>query len=142
MKLEIEPIPQSSWGISLANKLGEKEWDKIRKDVYKKAKCTCIICGEGGEMNCHEVWQFDYRKKIQRLVGFECLCKLCHDVKHFGRSLGVNPKTYVEKLVKHWCKVNNRTVQAFYNYQKEVFEENKRRAKIYWVVKAGRYTLV
>ena len=141
MKLEIEPIPNSSWGISLANKLGGREWKSISDDVKKKANYTCEICGGKEEMHCHEVWEFDYKRKIQRLKGLECLCVLCHDTKHFGRSVSVHGKTYMEKLIKHWCEVNKKTRQDFYHYQQDIFEENKRRAKVFWVVKAGRYIL-
>ena len=43
LRLEIEPIPGASWGISLANRLPQEEWTKIRREVYKKASYTCQI---------------------------------------------------------------------------------------------------
>jgi hypothetical protein len=142
LKLEIESIPVSSWGISLANLLGQKEWTEIRQQVYRDSDYQCYICGvDGVQLNCHETWKFSYKTKIQSLVDFQCLCKLCHDCKHFGRSKSVYDKAYVQKLVEHWCKVNKRTVEQFREYEVEVFEINKKRANIFWQVKVGRRIL-
>lgn len=143
MKLEIEPIPISSWGISLANRLPKSEWGRVRQKVYRDADYKCEICGNtNSTLNCHEVWKFDDRKRIQRLVGFECLCKLCHDVKHFGRSLGTYNGGYIKELIKHWCRVNKKKESDFYVYQRKIFEINKKRADKFYVVKIGRGFLV
>lgn len=142
LKLKIQPIPNSTWGISLANKMPSKEWLDLTVKVYRDADYTCEICGATGvKLHCHEVWEFDDRKKIQRLVRLECCCELCHNVHHFGRSTVVYKPSYVEKLIKHWCKVNGKTKQDFIEYQKEIFEINKRRAKIFYIVKVGRMIL-
>ena len=142
MILTIEPIPISTWGISLANRLDKEEWDEIRHKVYKNAKYRCQICGAAGTtLHCHEVWKFDDRRKIQRLVGFLCLCELCHDVKHFGRSIEVKGKAYVERLIKHWCRMNNKSEKDFYLYERKVFELNKKRSEKFYMVKVGRRIL-
>ena len=143
LRLEIEPIPVSTWGISLANKLPRVEWDKIRHKVYKEANWTCQICGDTSRvLHAHEIWRFDNKRKIQGLVRIECVCKLCHDVKHFGRSTEVYTKTYVGKLLKHWCEINQKKEKDFYIYQAKILEISKKRADIFYVVKVGRRILV
>lgn len=142
LKLEIEPRPISTWGITLANRLEKKEWDEIRHEVYRDAGYACEICGNTNDkLHCHEQWVLDDRKLVQRLVGFECCCELCHDVHHMGRSREVYPKDYVEQLVKHWCKANKKTEKDFRLYEAKIFEMNKKRANKFYIVKVGRKIL-
>jgi len=143
LKLAIEPKPISTWGITLASRLSRKEWDDIRTKCYRLADYTCQVCGAaGGKLHCHECWNFDDKKNIQRLASFQCLCELCHDVKHFGRSSQVYDKAYVGKLASHWCKVNKMTEQDFRDYEIQIRQMNKKRADKFYVVKVGRKTLV
>lgn len=89
--LEVEIIPSKSWYNNVRSNVSEKEWDIIRKKCYKKAGYKCEICGDSGldqgmshRVECHEIWNYDNKTKIQKLVGFISLCPLCHKVKHFG----------------------------------------------------------
>ena len=142
LKLQIEPRPASTWGITLANLLPRREWDEVRHRSYKEANYQCEICENADDkLNCHEVWGFDDRKKIQKLLTILCLCVLCHDVKHFGRSSQVYDKKYQEKLIKHWCKVNSKTKMDFQKHLAEIRMINKKRAGKLYVVKVGRGTL-
>lgn len=142
LKLTIEPRPVSTWGITLASRLSKSEWDEIRSGVYRDADYKCQICSSNsGPLHAHEVWRFEDRKRIQRLVGFLCLCRLCHDVKHFGRSSEVYKRDYIEKLISHWCQVNGKTRGDFQVYLQIIFEQNKRRADKFYIVKVGRRIL-
>lgn len=142
LKLAIEPRPHSTWGVTLANLLPRKEWDKLRFECYRDADYQCEICENvNDKLHCHECWKFDDRKKVQRLVGAQCLCVLCHDVKHFGRSSQVYPADYVQKLIRHWCKINEKTRADFSRHMAEIKLINQRRAKSYYIVKVGRRTL-
>jgi len=143
LKLRMEPRPISTWGITLASRLDRKEWDGIRQKVYKDAGYKCEICGSGdSQLHCHEKWSFDDRKRIQRLVGFECLCRKCHDVKHFGRSQEVYGKEYVEKLKEHWCKVNKKGMVDFRRHEAEIHQISRKRVDRQYIVKVGRRILV
>ena len=143
LKLAIEPRPSSTWGITLANLLPKKEWDEIRFDCYREADYQCEICENvNDKLHCHEVWGFDDRKKIQKLLTIICLCILCHDVKHFGRSSQVYDKKRVEKLIIHWCKVNDKTKADFQKHLAEIRIINRKRADKYYIVKVGRRTLI
>lgn len=140
--MTIEPRPASTWGITLANLLPKEEWNEIRQQVYWEADYTCVICGSTKQpMHAHEQWLLDDKKKVQRLVGIECCCRLCHDVHHFGRSSMVYRKTYREELVKHWCKVNSKSQEDFNRYYAEVQTLSRKRANIYYIVKVGKFHL-
>jgi hypothetical protein len=142
LKLEIQPIPASSWGISLANKLDRQDWDKLRKKCYEEAGWACEICGETNlALHCHEVWEFDLKKKLQRLHHLECCCELCHEVHHYGRSRVVHGTEYAEKLKNHWCQTNKKTKREFNIYLMEIQELNRKRADKFWTVKVGRRIL-
>ena len=58
-----------------------------------------------------------------------------------GRSKAVYDKFYIEKLIDHWCKVNNKTIQDFYQYEALVYKMSKRRFGKTYVIKVGRRTL-
>lgn len=140
--LQIEPRPSSTWGITLATLLPKKEWDQIRHECYRIADYECVICGSTeGPLHAHEVWGFDDRRKIQKLVDVECLCKRCHDVKHFGRSTMVYSRNYQAELIAHWCKVNSKTRQNFEAHLAEIKEMSRKRANYYYIVKVGRNQL-
>jgi len=142
LRLKIEPIPQFTWGVSLANKLPREEWDELRQKVYRDANYECEICGETNKtLFCHEVWEFDDRRGIQRLVRLECCCELCSDVHHFGRTKVSKPASYVDKCIGHWCRVNKKTRNDFLVYEQEIRRINKRRVNIPYIVKVGRRTL-
>ena len=142
LKLRIEPLPASTWGISLANKLPYNEWKEIRQKVYRDAGYRCEICGATDRtLHCHEVWVFDLRRKIQRLVRLECCCELCHDVHHFGRTSETRSKSYCERCVGHWCRLNKKSRSEFMGYLQEIKTINIKRADIQFIVKIGRRIL-
>lgn len=142
LKLRIEPIPQFTWGISLASKLPKEEWDELRQKVYRRANYRCEICGSTiRALHCHEVWEFDFRRKIQRLSKLECCCELCHDVHHFGRTKMTKSRKDVEICIEHWCQVNRKTRSDFLQYQEEIRRQNLKKVDIPWIVKIGRRIL-
>jgi len=138
LKLAIEPRPASTWGVTLSNLLPKKEWLELARQCKWEADYTCVICSvDGQEMHAHERWKFDDRRKIQRLVDIICVCVLCHDTIHFGRSSQVYSKKYQAELVNHWCKVNKLSRQDFQNHLNDIREINRKRVKIFYVVKVG-----
>ena len=142
LKLRIEPKPVSTWGVTLASRLPREEWNDLRQKVYRNADYTCEICGATNRtLHCHEVWAFDEKRLIQKLVRLECCCELCHDVHHFGRSHETKSHSYIDRLIGHWCKVNKKTRADFMRYENEIRVLNKKRANKQYIVKVGRKTL-
>lgn len=134
MILTIELIPSTSWFSNLRSLLEKEEWDKIRKGCYKKAAYKCEICGGKGPIHpveCHETWDYDEEKKIQKLVGLIALCPSCHQTKHYGLAM-INGKE--QSVKKHLMKINSLTEKEVDEYIKLVFEEWKRRNKIQWTL--------
>ncbi len=141
LKLEITPIPNSTWGVSLSGKLPKDEWDKIRRECYRQADYQCEICGAEDTLFAHEIWRFDNKKRIQHFAGLECCCRDCSDVHHFGRSSQVYSKARQEELIKHWCRTNGKTRRDFQTHLSEVFEISKKRVDKLYIVKIGNKIL-
>ena len=146
LKLTIDPIPISSWGISLASKLGKKKWDELRHKVYFEADYACSACGQvNEELHCHEQWVFKKTSRtegIQSLAGFVCLCKTCHNCAHLGRSMEVYDKEYVEKLMRHMEKVNGISRSQLLKYIYKIRGLNYKRAQVFWRIKIGNMEII
>lgn len=82
-----EEIHEPSLRELLINSGKRKEWNIIRKKVYEKDGCACSVCGAKGRLDCHEIWEYENKKHIQKLVGFTSLCFLCHMIKHVNNLL-------------------------------------------------------
>jgi len=115
MKLEVEFVPMQLWGTSIANRYPQ-QWDRLRKECYRRAGYRCEICGGQGRnwpVEAHEVWEYiideSSKTACQRLVRLIALCPDCHRFKHFGRSQSVLPKAQLQALIVHACHVNGCT---------------------------------
>lgn len=141
-KLTIEPIPQCNWGKSLAHLLPPPIWNDIRREVYERFNHTCAVCkSTERRLHCHEKWDFDMVKKVQRLAGFQCLCEDCHDIKHWGRTVIVSRRKSdykrISDLTRHFCEVNKCSEASFVAYQHEVHALLRRRGRIDFKVDFG-----
>ena len=144
MKLTIEPIPESTWGTSLANLLPSSIWDELRREVYEGFDYTCAICGAvDKQLHCHEKWSYDDKANMQKLVGFQCLCVDCHSIKHWGRTVAEAHKSgdtnILVELTKHFCKVNNCTSDAFSLYKVEIGNLSQSRNRRRYKVNFGKF---
>lgn len=112
----------------------KEQWNKIKSDVYKKAKYVCEICGKTGTkhpVECHEIWQYNDIKLLQKLVGMIALCPNCHMVKHIGLAQ-INGK--MTQAISHLKKVNKISDDEAQQYIKNSFLIwNERSSKI-WTV--------
>jgi hypothetical protein len=62
-------------------------WDRLRRQVAADVGQRCEICGGRGwrwPVECHERWDYDDDRKIQRLERLVALCPACHEAKHAG----------------------------------------------------------
>ena len=141
LKLTIELVPSTAWTENLRKYLSKKDWDKIRKETYAKAGYRCEICGVEGRMNCHEIWEYDDKNHIQKLLGFIALCSMCHHVKHIGFAgiLAREGKLDYEKVVEHFMAVNNCDRRTFEEHRKRAFLIWEERSKYEWKIDLGDF---
>jgi hypothetical protein len=134
LKLTIELVPSSAWFNNLRMLLKPYMWDRIRKKVYTKYDYKCGICGAGGKLDCHEVWEYDDKKKIQKLTNLIALCQNCHNVKHIGLSelRGSNGEVDMDKLIKHFMDVNDCGRSTFLEHKRKAYEVWEERSRHEW----------
>jgi hypothetical protein len=133
-KLTIELVPQSSWYKNVRSSVSTDEWDIIRKRVYKQAHYCCEICGDAGThhpVECHEIWEYEDKKHIQKLVGLIALCPACHEVKHIG--FAQLQGRYAE-AISHLCKVNSISRNKAYAMVEKAGDINAKRGKKPWTL--------
>ena len=145
MKLELELIPEGSWYSSLAHLLPKEVWDTLRREVYSLSNYTCIICGATNtRVNCHETWKWNDKTRVQKLMGFRCLCDDCHLIKHWGRTVrlvheGKLPSDTIERLTKHFCTVNNCTLEDFQLHKVKSGDLYQKRSRHKYRIDFGKF---
>jgi len=134
MDLIIELVPKSSWYSNLRSELPKEDWDRIRRESYRKAEYKCEICGGVGPnhpVECHEIWHYDESENIQRLDGVISLCPDCRQVKHIGLAGIVGKK---EQAIDHLAKVNGWPRELAEEHVQEAFAEWARRSTKKWTL--------
>jgi hypothetical protein len=142
LKLTIELVPKTSWYNNVRAVVSPAQWDKIRKASYKNFNFKCGICNAEGRLSCHEIWEYDDEKYIQKLAGFIALCTNCHNIKHIGLSqiLANEGKLDFEKLIEHFCKINECSIEKFDESVEMAFFVWNERSKHDWTVDFGDYS--
>ena len=82
-------------------------------------------------MECHEIWEYDDKTKVQKLIGLISLCPLCHQVKHIGRANAMGRQADVFKQLEVVNKWNHKQVVE---HVAEAFEVYKERSKHNWLL--------
>jgi hypothetical protein len=132
LKLTVELVPSSSWADNVRSIVSKKQWDIIKSQVTSKAYNLCEICGGIGPkhpVECHEIWHYDDKKSIQKLIGMIALCPNCHIVKHFGLAQVMNRTT---KAMAHLMKINKISATQANDYINNAFKIWSERSKKIW----------
>ncbi len=109
LKLRVELIPETAWFSSLYRLIPRGVWKSIRAERIKTAGAKCEICGSSVKPLClHEVWGYDDKKHVQKLLRFQLLCRKCHWIKHieWAKIKADRGELDYDELIKHFCKVN------------------------------------
>lgn len=134
VKLEIELIPQTSHFRNVRSEVKAARWDYLRRDCYKKAGYRCEICNGKGKkwpVECHEVWDYNTKDEVQKLVRLIALCPDCHSVKHWGLS---QLRGLENRCIKHIAKVNGWNKGQVHKHVTEAFKIWHKRNETDWVL--------
>lgn len=133
-KLTIELVPRYCQFSNIRSTVTTNQWNKLRLNSYKNANYICEICGDNGlnqgfkhKLECHEIWAYDDKRKIQKLISLVSLCVLCHLTKHIGRASAIGKQAI---CFKHIAKVNNWNHKQIVEYLAESYTLQKNRANI------------
>lgn len=130
-RLSIELVPSSSWGDNLRKICSRVQWDKIRKESYKRANYQCQVCGAPGRLECHEVWDYDDENKVQTLREMVALCSACHEVKHIGFA---SVRGRLRPALAHLAKVNCWLPPVASRYVNDQFDTWRERSRHEWTL--------
>lgn len=135
LKLTINMLPKGAWNNDFSKTLSKKDWDKLREFALKRANGKCEICGfKTSDLDVHEEWEFNIKKKTQTLKQIIAICSKCHGVKHFKNSVRLG---YGEETQKHFIKVNGASEMEFASHlNKSLLEYNERNTIYRWEIVA------
>lgn len=128
-RINIEMIPFTMWGKNLRILLSTTTWANLRylfnatsdkPDYFMFSghplndyglalgeNPKCKICQtEYDELELHEVWKFNDRSRVQKLVDLIPVCNLCHFSIHFGRASQLGKQ---KEVIGHIQRVNQWT---------------------------------
>jgi len=116
-----ELVPAPLWGKSLSRG-HNSAFRHMRLDLYEEQQHKCAVCGvlieESRDALCHEVWDYDDKRLVQRLKGFQILCRNCSSIKHLGQlsaqvQKGLVSEEDFERIVQHALTVNGISREVF-----------------------------
>ncbi len=108
MRLPVELVPKPLWRKTLSklsrnNRAWRSHWNIIRAKELSRTKGMCEVCGDRAEI-VHEKWEYDDVHHVQKLAGFETVCRECSNVHHLGLA---SVQGHGEEAIAHFTKVNN-----------------------------------
>lgn len=112
--------------------LSASQWNALRGKIADAAWNVCQICGGVGPnhpVECHEIWEYNEKTKIQRLAGMIALCPDCHMVKHFGYARVTGKE---EQAFKHFMKINELKKKEAETAISQAYEVWRKRSLIDW----------
>ena len=132
MKLTIELVPWTCWFSDVRSQVEPADWEILRKATLAKAGHRCEVCGrQVTPLHCHEVWEYDDVKHIQKLVKLQALCSACHEVKHIELA---QIKGRFRFALRHMAKVNDITEEKADGYENRAMDKYQERSKHEWTL--------
>jgi hypothetical protein len=132
--LTIELVPKTAWFRNVRAVVSKEDWDKLKKITRTRAGNVCEICGGRGPrwpVECHEVFEYDDARHVQRLACLIALCPACHEVKHMGFA-GVRGRG--RTALAHLARVNKWSLSDARLYVEACFEQWHRRSCHEWTL--------
>jgi len=135
-----DPIPQTSWGSSLANLLTKTCWDKLRERTFALTGFRCEICGSNKNLECHELWEYheplpEYAAKhacgVQRLIRLIGLCSACHETHHLGLAQMRGRLDFVRERITAYNRWSEKEFDQYFEF---LIDRYERRSGYSWVL--------
>jgi hypothetical protein len=87
-------------------------------------------------MYCHETWQFNEQTGHQYLMGFKCLCQLCHKTKHYFFARDSQERAI---LFQYFLTINCVTRQQGIDHLMNVYRQQRRLNQKEWIINYGEH---
>jgi len=138
--LFVDLIPDSCWFTNVRSCVSQRDWDLLRRMVYRRAGDRCEACGAGRDpdvnkwLEAHERWEYDEATRVQRLKRIVCLCSFCHEVTHFGLA-GIRERD--ELALRHLLYVNDWSGRRARRHIDDAFKLWEVRSRLDWTLELG-----
>ena len=133
--LFVDLIPDSCWFTNVRSCVGQRDWDRLRRMVYRRANDRCEACGAGRDpdvgkwLEAHERWEYDEATRTQRLRRIVCLCSFCHEVTHYGLAC---VRGRDELALRHLIYVNRWSGRKAKRHVEAAFTQWEKRSEVHW----------
>jgi hypothetical protein len=130
--LAVELVPATSWYRNVRSQVSLGTWDALQRVTFAAAGNRCEICSGVGPthpVECHEVWNYDDRMRLQTLTRLIALCPRCHRVKHLGFTLARARPDRVEEALAWLCHVNGVSPDIGLSHVRSVFAQYQARSQ-------------
>lgn len=130
--LTIELVPRTCWYSNVRSEVSAEEWERLKRETFRRARYICEVCGGRGPkwpVECHERWEYDDDRRVQKLAGLVALCPACHQVKHIGKATADG---HGDAAVAHLAEVNGWTLEGADRYVAACFELWRARSNFEW----------
>ncbi|MCX2851381.1 hypothetical protein OQ471_05105 [Bacillus sp. KeR2] len=135
-KLKINAKPSMFHGKTIRKNLTDTLWrEKIRVAILERKNYSCMICNymppisDLSRLHVHEVEEYDFENRVVKLLDLNLICVNCHSFHHFKRSQLVLTKDQLANLAKHFCNVNNCTMEDYEQYKQFLKEKRFKEIK-------------
>src|SRR5437899_2821887 len=126
--LTVELVPSTCWWSNVRSHVAPAVWERLRKATADAAGNKCEVCGGQGRrhpVECHEVWDYDDTRRVQRLV--RLVAPSCHEVKHLGLTA---KRGRGAQALAHLARVNGWSASDAEAYAEVVFEQWATRSRL------------
>lgn len=141
--LFVDLVPSSCWFTNVRFCVSQRDWERLRRMVTRRAGMRCEICGAGENrdarrwLEVHERWLFHDETHTQRLARLICLCTDCHTVTHFGYA---QIKGMDSQALAHLMRVTGMSERSARSHVEDAFALWRIRSQAEWTLDLGILT--
>lgn len=147
--LEPELIPLTMWRMNVRAVISKQNWDALRwsfgstsfppsfarsaarelglPEPKRQKELKCRYCkASQNNLELHELWKYDDKHLVQKLVGLIPVCKDCHLSLHLGYANKIN---LGDRAKQHLATLNNWSAKETDKYVKCIFKKWVKRSQ-------------
>ena len=132
------PVPRPMRGVGPYRRLGPGcTREEIRQDILCVQRRRCAACGTYRRpLYGEDVWDYKDDDGIAVLVGFELLCRRCHNVARLDRTAARGKLRAALRWLRRLNQCNAADAEHIRDVMMTQWEERGRKT---WVVRVSRY---
>ena len=137
-ELTIDFVPTACWFTSAHKCVHPRDWRRLHQHLCERVNNCCEYCGinPGIPLEIHEKWS--YTGRVQKLVRFVALCRLCHIATDVGYTVTRKDEDCINSLDRiatardQFIKVRHFTVADIWMHLDEALKLKWARNLITW----------